>query len=271
MIILEEKCIFVKFALIFFRCWYNNYKGRDVMLIEVEGFILSEVPYSETSKIINVFTKEYGVIGIMCKGAKSLKSKNRVSTMRLTYAKFNIYYKKDKLSQLVSADIINPLKKIKSDIILVSYLGYLAELTGQVIKQGNGDNIYDDFINTILKIEGGLDPLVFTNILEIKYLEYLGVLFSLDACVVCGSKNNIATIDSDKGGYVCINCLGNSLVVSKKVIKMVRMYYYVNIKSITNVNVDDDTKNVINSFLDDYYERYTGLYLNSKKFLKNLL
>lgn len=240
------------------------------MLREVEGFILTETPYGETSKIINVFTKDYGIIGIMCKGAKSLKSKNRVSTMRLNYAKFNIYYKKDKLSQLVSADILNPLKKIKSDIVLISYLNYLAELTNQVIKQSNNLAIYDEFIAAILKIEEGLDPLVITNILEIKYLAELGVLFSLDECVICGSKTSIATIDADKGGFICLNCLTNEVIVDKKVIKMLRMYYYVNIKSISNIKIEDDIKNVINKFLDMYYERYTGLYLNSKNFLKNL-
>ena len=241
------------------------------MLREVEGFILTETPYGETSKIINVFTKDYGIIGIMCKGAKSLKSKNRVSTMRLNYAKFNIYYKKGKLSQLVSADILNPLKKIKSDIVLISYLNYLAELTNQVIKQSNNLAIYDEFIAAILKIEEGLDPLVITNILEIKYLAELGVLFSLDECVICGSKTSIATIDADKGGFICLNCLTNEVIVDKKVIKMLRMYYYVNIKSISNIKVEDNIKDVINKFLDMYYERYTGLYLNSKNFLKNLV
>ena len=240
------------------------------MLREVEGFILTETPYGETSKIINVFTKDYGIIGIMCKGAKSLKSKNRVSTMRLNYAKFNIYYKKGKLSTLVSADILNPLKKIKSDIVLISYLNYLAELTNQVIKQSNNLAIYDEFIAAILKIEEGLDPLVITNILEIKYLAELGVLFSLDECVMCGSKTSIATIDADKGGFICLNCLTNEVIVDKKVIKMLRMYYYVNIKSISNIKVEDNIKDVINKFLDMYYERYTGLYLNSKNFLKNL-
>lgn len=241
------------------------------MLREVEGFILTETPYGETSKIINVFTKDYGIIGIMCKGAKSLKSKNRVSTMRLNYAKFNIYYKKGKLSTLVSADILNPLKKIKSDIVLISYLNYLAELTNQVIKQSNNLAIYDEFIAAILKIEEGLDPLVITNILEIKYLAELGVLFSLDECVICGSKTSIATIDADKGGFICLNCLTNEVIVDKKVIKMLRMYYYVNIKSISNIKVEDNIKDVINKFLDMYYERYTGLYLNSKNFLKNLV
>ena len=241
------------------------------MLCEVEGFILSETSYGETSKIINVWTKKYGVIGIMCKGAKSLKSKNRVSTMRFSYAKFNIYLKQGKLSTLVSADVINPLKKIRSDITLIGYLSYLTELTEQIIKQNNDSLLFDDFINSILKIEDGLDPLVITNILEIKYLEKLGVLFNLDECVVCGSKNNIVTINADKGGFICLNCLSNEVIVDKKVIKMLRMYYYVNIKSITNIKVEDNIKNTINKFLDMYYDRYTGLYLNSKNFLKNVL
>ena len=241
------------------------------MLCEVEGFILSETSYGETSKIINVWTKKYGVIGIMCKGAKSLKSKNRVSTMRFSYAKFNIYLKQGKLSTLVSADVINPLKKFRSDITLIGYLSYLTELTEQVIKQNNDSLLFDDFINSILKIEDGLDPLVITNILEIKYLEKLGVLFNLDECVVCGSKNNIVTINADKGGFICLNCLSNEVIVDKKVIKMLRMYYYVNIKSITNIKVEDNIKNTINKFLDMYYDRYTGLYLNSKNFLKNVL
>ena len=220
----------------------------------------------------NILNKEkYGVIGIMCKGAKSLKSKNRVSTMRFSYAKFNIYLKQGKLSTLVSADVINPLKKIRSDITLIGYLSYLTELTEQVIKQNNDSLLFDDFINSILKIEDGLEPLVITNILEIKYLEKLGVLFNLDECVVCGSKNNIVTINADKGGFICLNCLSNEVIVDKKVIKMLRMYYYVNIKSITNIKVEDNIKNTINKFLDMYYDRYTGLYLNSKNFLKNVL
>ncbi len=241
------------------------------MLSEVEGFILSETSYGETSKIINVFTKEYGVIGIMCKGAKSLKSKNRVATLRFTYAKFNIFLKQGKLSNLVSADIINPLKNIRSDITLISYISYLTELTEQVIKQSNNNLMYDYFIEAILKIENGLDPLVITNILEIKYLEQLGVMFNLDECVLCGSKQGIVTIDADKGGYICLNCLTNEVIVDKKVIKMLRMYYYVNIKSITAIKVDDNVKIIINKFLDMYYDRYTGLYLNSKNFLKSIL
>ncbi len=240
------------------------------MLKSVEGFILNETPYGDTSKIIHVLTKEDGLIGIMCKGAKDLKSKNRVATLIYSYANFNIYYKENKLSLLNSADIINPLKNIHNDITLISFIAYLTELTYQVLKQNPDKNIYEDFINVILKIEEGLDPLVLTNILELKYLEELGVIGNLDGCAICGNKTDIVTISGDAGGYVCKNCLTNEKLVSLKAIKLLRMYYYVDIKSIKELKIDEDTKKEINFFLDNYYDRYTGLYLNSKKFLNNL-
>ncbi|MEG1287986.1 MAG: DNA repair protein RecO [Bacilli bacterium] len=241
------------------------------MITSVEGFIISEVPFGETSKIVNIFTKEYGLIGVMCKGAKSIKSQNRATTLKFTYGKFMIYYKKDKLSLFSSADIINPLKNIKKDIITISYVSYIVELTNQVIKQSNEESIYEDFINTILKVEEGLDPLVLTNILELKYLDYLGVGFNIDACVTCGNKTNILTLSSDKGGFVCDACITNEKIVDKKVIQMLRMYYYVNIKSISSLKIDDSIKNEINLFLNNYYANYTGLYLNTKKFLNSLV
>ena len=113
--------------------------------------------------------------------------------------------------------------------------------------------------------------MVITNILEIKYLDYLGILFSLDSCVVCGNKNNIVTIDADKGGFVCKNCVANEVIVDIKVIKMMRMYYYVKIEGIKDIKIDDGIIKSINMFLDMYYDRYAGLYLNSKDFLKKLL
>ena len=78
------------------------------MQTEVTGFILNEIPYGETSKIINIYTKEKGLIGVMCKGAKSMKSRLRAFTQNFTYGVFNLQYKKDKLSNLISVDIINP-------------------------------------------------------------------------------------------------------------------------------------------------------------------
>lgn len=240
------------------------------MIKEVIGFIMSEVPYGETSKIINVITKD-GMIGIMCKGAKSLKSKNRSTTLHFTYAKFNIYYKENKLSTLIDSEIINDLSLIKNDIILISYLNYLTELTSQVIKDNFDSSIYDLFITAIEKINNNLNPMVITNILEIKYLDYLGVSLNLDCCNICGSKEKIVTIDGDVGGLVCQNCYHNEKIVSLKNIQMLRNYYYLDISKISKIDIEENIIKEINNFINIYYDRYTGLYLNSKKFLRDII
>lgn len=241
------------------------------MLKEVEGFILKETPYGETSKIINVLTKEYGLIGMMCKGAKSMKSPLRSCTQCFTYGVFNINYKEDKLSILTSVDPIDNLIKIHSDLTLISFITYLSDLTIQVLKENSSKKIYDDFINVILKIESGLDPLILTNILELKYLSLLGVGLNLDSCIRCGNKTNIVTIDASYGGLICKDCLQNEPLVDLKVVKLLRMYYYVDIKSISKIDVEDKYKQIINKFIDDYYDSFTGLYLNSKKFLESII
>ena len=239
------------------------------MIEKVEGIVINEKAYGETSKIINVITKEYGIIGIIAKGARTLKSEFRVSTAKLSYAYFNIIYKEGKLSTLVSADIINPFKSIIKDINKISYAVYILELSEQVVKQTN-QNIFDLMLSGLIKINEGYDPLIIMNIIELKYLDYLGVMPVLDRCSVCGSTNNIVTLSSDKGGYVCKNCYSTEKIIGEKAIKLIRLFYYVDISKISKLEIGEETKKEINDFLDMYYDRYTGLYLRSKTFLKNL-
>ncbi len=239
-------------------------------MIEVEGIIVSETNYSETSKILNIITKKYGLIGVISKGCRNLKSPLRSVSNKLTYGKFMIYYKKDKLSTLTEVNVINPFKNIKKDIEKISYASYLLELSYQVIKQNSDDNILKLLIEALTKIDEGFDPLIIMNIVELKYLDYLGVMPVIDSCAVCGKKTNIVTLSSYKGGYLCHDCYHNEKIVSEKAIKLIRMFYYVDIAKISKLEVSQQAKNEINMFLNDYYDRYTGLYLKSKKFIRDL-
>lgn len=240
------------------------------MIEKVEGIVLNVRSYGETSKILNVLTKEHGIIGLIAKGAKNMKSELRSVTDKLTYGYFHIYYRENKLSNLTSVDIKNPFKKIKSDIKKISYASFLLELTEQVYKQNGDDKIYDLLIAGLLKIEEGYEPVVITNILELKYLYFLGVMPVIDACSICGSTSSIATLSSIKGGYVCRNCLTKEKIVSSNTIKLIRMFYYVDLSKISKLEIKEISKREIGQFLDEYYAEYTGLYLKSKEFLKNI-
>ena len=239
-------------------------------LEEVTGIIASDTSYGETSKILNVITKEKGLISVMAKGCKNLKSPLRSVSSKLTYGTFIIYYKENKISTLKEVSILDNFKNLKKDITSISYAAYMLELSEGVIRQNNDHHIFDLLIQSLKKINECFDPLVIMNILELKYLEFLGVMPIIDACAVCGKKKGIVTLSSYRGGYVCKDCYTNEKIVSDKTIKLIRLFYYVDIEKISKLDISPKSKNEINMFLDDYYSRYTGLYLKSKNFIKNL-
>lgn len=238
-------------------------------ITKVKGIIISEKPYKESSKLLNVITEEYGVVSLIAKGSKRLKSNLRSISSKLTYAYFQFNYKEGKLSNLICADVINPLNNIKNDLLKLSYASYILDLTSQVLKENNNENIFKILESSILKIEDGFDPDVITNILELKYLSYLGISPNFDNCSICGSSK-ILTISVEKGGFVCTNHHTNERIVNNKVLKIIRMLYYVDLDKITKLDVSAPVKKEIDNFIDEYYESYTGLYMKTKDFLKNI-
>lgn len=239
-------------------------------MIEVEGIVINEIDYRDKSKIIYVLTKN-GLISIIAKGCKSPKSILRSCTDKLTYGKFYIKYKENKLSILTNFDSLSNFKNIKKNFNSLILSMYILDLTYKIVKDNFNQNIYFILIDSLKKINENINPLVITNILELKYLDYLGVKPNLDSCSNCSCTKNIVGLSIDKSGLICSNCFENDMLVNEKTIKLIRIYYYIDIKKIDNFNIDNKIIYDINKFIDSYYEKYTGLYLNNKKTIINLL
>ncbi|HIR59889.1 MAG TPA: DNA repair protein RecO [Candidatus Onthousia excrementipullorum] len=240
-------------------------------IVDVKGLVLNETNYSDSSKILNVLTSEYGLIGIISKGCRNLKSKLRGASRKLVYGTFHFYYKENGLSTLISIDVISDYPKTIMNLENVVYASYLLDLTRQVVKQSKDSNILSLIVSALEKIESGLNPSVVTNILELKYLDFLGVSPVVTGCAVCGKTTNIVSLSPTAGGFICKDCYQNEGYYSDKAIKLLQMYYYVDLEKITKIDVNPKVNEEINKFLEDYYDRYTGIYLNSKKMLKNVI
>lgn len=236
-----------------------------------EGIVINTVDYKETSKIINVFTKEDGIIGIIANGAKKPNNKTSSISNVLSYANFYVTGKNEKnLLYLKEGQIINNFKNIKKDIFKTNYAVYLLELTSKAYKNDNNKEIYKLLISGLNKINENFNEKIIKNIIELKLLEYLGILPSIEKCVTCGNKKDIITISSYKGGYICKNCVTDDKIYNIKTIKLIRMFYYVDIDRITKLEISKNIEKEIQEFLDDYYDRYAGIYIKSKTFLKEL-
>ena len=236
------------------------------MYKKIEGVIVSEYPFEESSKIINILTKD-GEYNIIAKGAKKIKSPLFAVTNKFTLGIFNIQYKEKGLSKLIDADIINNYSTIKKDINKVTYVTYITELCLKVYKHEPSSNIYDLYLVSLNKINEGYNYEIIFNILRLKLLDYLGIKPVIDKCIECGNTHNIVTISSYLGGYVCKECYRNEKIVSPKTISLIRMLYYVDISKITKLDISKEILKEIEDFINDYYDRYSGIYLKSKTLL----
>ena len=236
------------------------------MLKKIRGIVVSEVPYKDSSKVLNILCEE-GVIGVISKGCKRINSPLRVISNKLTLGEYVIYYNESKLSTLKEGSILDNFNNIKNDLNKISHATYITDLVNQVMKQNADPTVFSLYLSALKKIDEGINETVVMNILEIKLLDYLGVGINLNACAKCGSTREIVTIDPDVGGYICKNCYTNEIIYDERVRKMLRMYYLVEIDSIKELKIKDYVIDSINKFLSVYYDRYTGLYIRSKEFL----
>lgn len=237
------------------------------MIKKIEGIVVSTVDYGENSKILNVLTKNEGIIGLYAKGCKRPKSLISSTSNVLTYGIFHFNKKNEKLSNLIEIDIIEEFENIKQNFSKISYAFYITELSSKVYRHESSNNIYPLLITALKKIDSGLDSEVICDIVELKLLDDLGIKPVIDRCVNCGKKDDIITLSSYKGGYLCKNCVKGEKIFNIKTLKLIKMFYYLDLKKVTKLEISTNVKRELSIFINDYYDRYSGLYLKTKKFI----
>jgi len=238
----------------------------------VEGIVLRAMTYKENDVILTVFTREYGVIGILARGAKKLKSRFRSFSAIFTHANFYIHYKQGGLSILTDVKLVNDNTGLILDLTKAAYAAYICELSYKVFDKDTPNHYYYDLLSSIIdKINNDFDPKIITMIYELKLLDFLGVRPNLDSCANCSTTKGIVTMDARSGGFICQNCFEPYMKkVSLKAIKVLRQLAYVDVEKLNSIKLNVNTTKELRFFIDDYYDSHAGFYLKSKKFLRDI-
>ena len=90
------------------------------MIHSSQGIILKVFPYSNTSLICNVFTKEHGKLTFIAKGIRKPKNPLLSILQPFNLLEFQYYYKKNRSMQLIKeADILISLKHFEPPEVIV--------------------------------------------------------------------------------------------------------------------------------------------------------
>lgn len=245
---------------------------RD-LLQKCEGIVIRSTDYGESNKIITIYTRELGKVGLMARGAKKPNSRLSAVTQLFTYGSF-LFQKTSGLGSLQQGETILSMRKIREDIFLTAYASYIAELLDKSTENFERNPFLFEFLQQTLQfLDEEIDPDILLNIFEMKMLNVLGLHPQLDGCTICGERDGTFHFSIREGGFICHRCFEHDpyrLQISQSTVKLLRLFYYFDLSRLGQIDVKQETKAELKKVIDTYYEEYSGLSLKSKRFLKQI-
>jgi DNA replication and repair protein RecO len=243
------------------------------LFLKVEGIVLRTIDYGESNKILTIFTRELGKIGAVARGAKKPQNRLAPVSQPFTYGYFLVSIGSG-LGTIRQGEIINAFPQLKEDIFRMAYATYIAELLDRGTEERKASSSLFELLYEILKDIGeGLDPQILKNIFEMKMLPVLGFRPQVDGCALCGRKEGPFVFSVKEGGFLCYGCRDKDpyhLAVSEATVRLLRLFYHLDMKRLGHINVRDSTKKELERCIGSIYDEYTGLALKSKRFLEQI-
>lgn len=178
------------------------------MLVTFNGIVLKSDDYSNSDKILTVFSKEEGKIPVMHKRAKQIKNSSNAVSQMFSVAEFvcfkgTNFYIHNSSSLLKSyLGIQNSIQKLAAASYIVQMLNYSYE---NYQKDERAYNLILYCMNKIDKSDNDTS-IKYTALFQMKLLAILGYAPVLDICTICGKKKDLCSFDYQSGGVLCENC-----------------------------------------------------------------
>ncbi|RSD22746.1 DNA repair protein RecO [Mesobacillus subterraneus] len=243
------------------------------MLQKCEGIVIRTTDYGETNKIVTLFTREFGKVGVMARGAKKPNSRLSAVTQLFTYGHY-LFQASTGLGSLQQGEMMSSLRAIREDIFLTAHASYIVDLTDKVTEDRKSNPfLFELLLQTLNYLNEGYDMEILTHIYEMKMLNVQGLYPVLDRCTNCGSTEGDFNFSIREGGLLCHRCFETDpyrIKTSPGTVRLLRLFYLLDLNRLGNISVKPETKAELNKVIRAYYDEYSGLYLKTRKFLDQM-
>ncbi len=185
-------------------------------IVKTEAVVLSKINYGDTSKIVSLYTKDFGKLSAIIKGGRTSKSKIGLLVDSLNHIQIVLYKKDSREIQIISnADLISPFSHIKDDLEKLKYSQAILELLKKLtVEHEANQRLFKGVVRILSLLDSSNEqPIILFGRFFIFFLSELGYAVQLDKCAVCG-KTNLEKIGLSYNlelGILCNDCRQNYL------------------------------------------------------------
>lgn len=161
-------------------------------LIKTEAIVLNKINYGETSMIASLFTRDYGRLSGILKGARNSKSGIGAAVNPLNHIEIVLYKKDTREVQLISgASIISHFPGIKDDFEKLRYSLAVLEILKKLTPEHEVNlRLFAGTIRILSLLEtSNEEPLVLFARYFLFFLADSGYELQFEKCISCGKSN----------------------------------------------------------------------------------
>ena len=178
---------------------------------KTEGIVIRQADFSETSRVVTFFTRDFGKISTMAKGARRLKGPFEAALDLLTVCRI-VFIRKSSagLDLLTEAQIISRFRPRSRDLMSL-YGGYwVAELLSYLTEDYDPHPaLYDEAAAALDRLATSSRSREAALRFALVVLREIGQLPATDACMACGkpvAKDQTYAFWVSQGGLLCPEC-----------------------------------------------------------------
>ena len=191
------------------------------MIAKTEAIILKGMKYRETSKILTLYTRQYGKVSVIAKGARDPKSKFGSALEPMNYV-LTVFYKKDNrdLQLLTQCDLMKSFRGISEDMGRLHAAMAIVELVDAVSHaEEQNVQLFETTVRSLEVINSATkNPLHLLYAFELQLAGILGFQPNFLTCHGCGRTMDETAMDEsgvelqlNGGGVLCVHCVSKSL------------------------------------------------------------
>jgi DNA repair protein RecO (recombination protein O) len=241
-----------------------------VALVRSEGIVLKTYALGDTSRIVVVYTRDFGLTRLVAKGARKAPHRFGFALEPLSRSRFVFYQKTDRDLHLLSqAETLAPTGSRLTDLARLAHAQAALELIDRLVW---GEEAHAELFDLLAAtIEHAVDApaaslTAVTLAFELQTASLLGYTPRLDACAGCGNALSQQRLFSPvRGGMLCDACAridagtvrlsadalaGLSLLLTRPVVEAGQYL---------EVQRAGEIQRVVEAFLRHHFQRFQGL------------
>lgn len=174
------------------------------------GYVLRRRDYSETSTIATFYTRDYGKVRVLAKGARRKKSEFLGLLEPLSLLEIVFIERRSGLHILKEAHLLDSNLELRQELSKIVHALNLLSLVDQTQPDEDADpDVFELLVSGVSALSHVSNPQNVAFAFQIQLLRHFGKFPCLDTCARCGSSLGIAALFRASSGVLLCRSCGN--------------------------------------------------------------